>query len=264
MIETRHADGKLVLTEADGIATIRFNAPERRNAMSLAMWHALADVAQALPESTRVVILTGTGDKAFVSGADISEFATLRSTPAQVAAYNAAVHRALSAVAALPMPVIAQIRGYCIGGGLEIATRCDLRLAAEGARFAFTPAKLGLAVAADEVAALARLIGPAAASDLLFTARQVPAEDALRWGLIDRLVPVEELAATTQDVAIQIARNAPLTLRAVKAALRAGPNPDDATRAAVEAQVAACFASADYAEGQAAFAEKRAPVFQGK
>ncbi|WP_424971581.1 enoyl-CoA hydratase [Dinoroseobacter sp. S76] len=264
MSETSHADGKLLLSEADGIATIRFNAPDRRNAMTFAMWQALGDVALALPETTRVVILTGTGDKAFVSGADISEFATLRSTPEQVARYNAQVHRALSAVAALPMPVIAQIQGYCIGGGLEIATRCDMRLASETARFAFTPAKLGLAVAADEVAALARLIGPAATSDLLFTARQVPAEDALRWGLIDRRVPAAALAETVAEVAQQIAANAPLTLRAVKAALRAGPNPDAASRAAVEAQVAACFASADYAEGQAAFAEKRRPIFQGK
>lgn len=263
MTETPLADGQLVLSQDDGIARIRFNNPARRNAMTLAMWQALGDVARDLPAHTRVVVLTGTGDKAFVSGADISEFPTLRRTPEQVAAYNTTVHRALSAVADLPMPVIAQIRGYCIGGGLEIATRCDLRLASEDARFAFTPAKLGLAVAADEVNALARLIGPAATADLLFTARQVPAEEALRWGLIARLVPGASLEAATDALATQIARNAPLTLRAVKAALRAGPDPDIATRAAVEAQVAACFASADYAEGQAAFAEKRAPVFTG-
>jgi enoyl-CoA hydratase len=264
MTETFLAEGRMGVTEDAGRVTIRFDNPARLNAMTLGMWQALGDVSTGLAPETRVVVLTGTGDRAFVSGADISEFASLRRTPEQVTAYNATVHRALSALADLPMPVIARISGYCIGGGLEIATRCDLRLASQTARFAFTPAKLGLAVAADEVAALAALIGPSATADLLYTARQAQADEALRWGLVNAVLPEPELAGATEALAARIAGNAPLTIRAVKAALRAGPDPDAATRARIADLVRACYDSADYAEGQAAFAEKRAPVFRGR
>lgn len=264
MTETLLADGLLGVTETADRVTVRFNNPARLNAMTLSMWHALGDVITNMSPDTRVVVVTGTGARAFVSGADISEFATLRSTRAQINAYNAAVARALDALAALPMPVVARISGYCIGGGLEIATRCDLRLASETARFAFTPAKLGLAVATDEIAALTRLIGPSATSDLLYTARQVGAEEALRWGLVNEVVPESDLDAATETLAARIAGNAPLTIRAVKAALRAGPDPDDRTRNRIDDMVRACYDSADYAEGQAAFAAKRAPVFQGR
>lgn len=264
MTETLLADGLLGVTERAGRVTVRFNNPARLNAMTLGMWQALGDVATGLNPDTRVVVLTGTGPRAFVSGADISEFATLRSTRAQIATYNATVARALDALAALPMPVVARISGYCIGGGLEIATRCDLRLAAETARFAFTPAKLGLAVATNEIAALTRLIGPSATADLLYTARQVSADEALRWGLVNEVVPEADLDAAADTLVTRIASNAPLTIRAVKAALRAGPDPDDATRTQIADMVQACYDSADYAEGQAAFAAKRVPAFQGR
>jgi enoyl-CoA hydratase len=181
-----------------------------------------------------------------------------------VARYNAAVARAEEALAALPMPSVAAIRGYCIGGGLSIALRCDLRLAASDARFAIPAARLGLGYGAEGVAVLARLVGPSVAADMLFTARRIGAEEALRTGLVNRVMPPEDWAGAVDETAEGIAGNAPLTLRAAKAALQDLARPEaarDPDRLA--ALVRACYDSADYREGQAAFAEKRAPVFRG-
>lgn len=261
-----HTDTGILVDEGGMIASITLNNPDRLNAMRLGMWRALADICESLRDSkARVVVIAGAGTRAFSAGADISEFPRVRSTPEDVKVYNREVARALDALDALPMPVIAAIHGHCIGGGLEIALRCDLRLAAQTARFAFTPAKLGLAVGAEEVAALARIAGPAAAAELLYTAQPVIAERAERWGLANRVLPTDALEDETTRVAEAIAANAPLTLRAVKAGLEAFANPcDPAAAVRAESLVQACYASADYREGQAAFAEKRRPNFQGE
>ena len=259
--------GQVHVSREGGIARIRLDNPERLNAMSLAMWDRLAEACEALASdlSVRVVALSGTGTRAFVSGADISEFGAARTGEAAVARYNAAVARAEAALAALPMPTLAAIRGYCIGGGLSIALRCDLRLATPDACFAIPAARLGLGYGAEGVAMLARVVGPSVAADLLFTARRMGAEEALRSGLVNRLLPAEETEAAVAETLDTLAGNAPLTLRAAKAALQDLARPE-ATRdpARIEAMVRACYESADYREGQAAFAEKRAPAFRGK
>ena len=261
------AGGRLLAwREPGGVAHLRFNNPDRLNAMSLAMWEGLGDTCAALAEDgdVRIVVLSGAGGRAFVSGADISEFGEARTGVEAAARYNAAVARAEAALAALPMPSLAAIRGYCIGGGLGIALRCDLRLCTEGARFAIPAARLGLGYGPDGVKALADVVGPAAAADLLYTARQVGAEEALRIGLVGRVAADDALDAAVEQTAGRIAGNAPLTLRAVKAALHDLRRPEaERDPARVQALVAACFDSADYREGQAAFAEKRKPEFRG-
>ncbi|WP_112322786.1 enoyl-CoA hydratase [Oceanibium sediminis] len=259
-------DGRLVLDVAGPVARITFNNPGRLNAMRLGMWSALGDICAALatPGDIRVVLLSGAGERAFVSGADISEFGAVRSGAAAVERYDAEVARAEDGLSALPIPTLARIRGHCVGGGLGIAVRCDLRVAATDARFAVTPAKLGLGYVPESVAALYRLLGPSVTADLLFTARQMDAEEALRTGLVNQVVLPGALDAHCDDTAARIAANAPLTIRAIKEALKAcGTSRDPETFAAAARLVEACCESDDYQEGQAAFAEKRAPRFTG-
>lgn len=260
------AEGGIVVEHTDTTALITLNNPDRLNALRLQMWQAIGDLTEELAESdTRVVVLRGAGTRAFSAGADISEFPEVRATPEDVSHYNRAVKRALGGLAGLPMPVIAMIHGHCIGGGLELALRCDVRIVDDAARFAFTPAKLGLAIAADEVAALARVAGPAAAAELLFTAQPVTAVRAERWGLANRCVATSELEQETRELSATIGRNAPLTLRAVKAGLAAFARPADTdVQARADALVRTCFESEDYVEGQRAFAEKRQPEFKGR
>ena len=261
-----YADGKLHLTRTGGVAAITFDNPGKLNAMSLAMWQALGDVCTALAadDSLRVLTLEGAGDKAFVVGADISEFGEKRSNAQAAAAYNATVARAERAVEAMPVPTLALLRGYCIGGGLGIAMRCDLRLAREDAVFAVTPARLGLGYGFDAVAALQRRLGHATTSDLLFSARKIAARDALAKGVCDFIYPADRFEAECAAYVAGIAQNAPLTIRAIKATLRELARPEaERDRSKVDALVKACFDSADYQEGQRAFAEKRPPVFKG-
>jgi enoyl-CoA hydratase len=245
------------------VLRVVFNNPARRNAMTLAMWTALGDLC-ADPPPARVMVLEGAGDRAFVSGADISEFETLRATPEAIARYDAAVERAEEGLSALPMPVIAKIRGACVGGGLGLAVRCDLRIAADTARLGVTPAKLGLGYGYREVALIERVVGPAAAADLLFTGRIVDAGEADRLRLVNRVVADAELDAVVDDLARVIAANAPLTVRALKASLVAlGQDPAERNLDRIVDMVRACYESDDYREGRAAFIEKRAPRFRG-
>jgi enoyl-CoA hydratase/carnithine racemase len=257
---------KLIGRKEGQIGWMIFNNPERRNAVSLEMWRAIPDVLAAFeadPE-VRVVVFTGAGERAFVSGADISQFEAERSDASAEARYSGASAAANAAMAGLSKPSIAMIRGYCIGGGLAVALTCDLRICEEGSRFAIPAARLGLGYGFGGVKALIDVVGPSIAKEILFTARQLTADEALRVGLVNRVTPVAELEPTVRDYAAMIGANAPLTLKAAKlAACEAVRDPDKRRLAEVEAAVAACFDSADFKEGRSAFMEKRTPQFRG-
>jgi enoyl-CoA hydratase/carnithine racemase len=241
--------------------------PAKRNAMCHTMWQALADTLSAARDDTqlRVLVLTGAGEKAFCAGNDISEFKTWRDDPERHAAYDATSRRAMTALRELPFPSIARVRGVCVGGGMEIALACDLRVAGEDARFAITPARLGLGYGLDDVSLVVDTVGASAARRLLFTGLMHDAAEALRMGLVDEVHPVSTLDAAVNALAATIADNAPLTLRAVKAAIAEASRPaSQRDAAAVQRLVDACHASEDYQEGQRAFAAKRAPRFSGR
>ena len=247
------------------VATITLSNPGRYNAMSLAMWAQLADTLDVLTHdaAVRAVILRGDGDKAFVSGADISEFDTQRNDPAHVAAYDAAVDRAQTALAEFPRPVIAAISGICYGGGLGLAMACDMRYAAPNTRFRMPAARLGLGYALKGMKRLVDVLGLARASEVFYTARVLDAAAAERFGVVNSVH--DDVFAHAAQTGAEIASNAPMTIATAKRAfntLLAGSL--DADVKAVDAQVKACFASSDYAEGRKAFAEKRVPNFAGQ
>jgi enoyl-CoA hydratase len=268
MTQSRPTGSDQLLVEvADGVAVVTFNNPEKRNAMSLGMRTALPGALAALagdPE-VRVVVCTGAGDRAFVSGADISEFGAQRTDPSARAEYDragAAIDRAWKS---LDKPVIAMIRGFCIGGGLLTALQADIRIAAEGSQFGVPAARLGLGYGYGGVTALTALVGPSVTADILFSARRLDAAEALRVGLVNRVVPAADLEAEVMSLATTITQNAPLTVAAAKAAIRAAGQPADRRDLQrVHEMVEACFQSDDYREGQRAFAEKRPPRFSGK
>jgi enoyl-CoA hydratase len=257
--------GQITHSIDNHVATVVLANAARHNAMSLAMWRGLAALLaqlQADPD-VRVVVLRGEGDKAFVSGADISEFAAERSTPEGVLAYDKAVDDAQTALANFPRPVISAISGICYGGGLGLALACDMRYAAPTARFRMPAARLGLGYALNGVQRMVDVLGATTASELFYTARVCDASDALRIGLVNAVH--EDCFAHAAEVAAQIAANAPLTILAAKlaiSALRTGEADAKARDVAHAVQV--CFESADYAEGRQAFAEKRLPVFTGR
>ena len=241
------------------------NNPERRNAVSLDMWEAMPKVLDdfSADPAIRSVVLTGAGDKAFASGADISQFEKERSTPESIAHYDAVGEKAQKRLKEFDKPVIAMIRGYCIGGGLNIANLCDLRIASDDARFGIPAAKMGLGYKAGSMKILVDLVGPAYALEVMITARQFSAEEALRMGLVQKVVPVADLENTTRAYCDMIAANAPLTMRAAKRIIR------EVSAAKYDAEACAawvneCFDSEDYREGRRAFMEKRKPVFKGR
>jgi enoyl-CoA hydratase len=258
---------KILADVEGGIGWLTFNQPEKRNAMSMEMWQGVADAFEAFqadPE-VRVVVMRGAGGKAFVSGADISEFDANRANAEQKAQYNAVTARGKQWLAQIEKPLVAMIEGFCIGGGLAVALNADVRIATESSKFGIPAAKLGLGYDFAGLATLARLVGPSVARDILFSARFLPAEEALRVGLINRVVPDSDLESEVRAYCALIAQNAPLTIRAAKAAMREWErDPADRDLARVDTLVNACFDSADYAEGRKAFAEKRPPMFGGR
>jgi enoyl-CoA hydratase len=261
------ADGKILAEAADGVGTVTFNQPEKRNAMSIAMWDGLSAAldAFAADDAVRVVILTGAGDKAFVSGADISQFGEHRDSADAQKQYDALTSGGREKLGTFPKPVIAQIRGFCLGGGLGIAMQADLRIAAEDSQFGIPAARLGLGYGFGMVSKLNALVGPAHAKMLLFSGERIGAAEAARIGLVNRIVPDAELQPHVRKLAATLAGNAPLTINAAKIAVNVASAQDSRhTREDVAAAVAACFDSADYREGRAAFAAKRPPAFTGR
>jgi enoyl-CoA hydratase len=262
----RSLTDKLVARKEGSIGWIIFNNPVRHNAVSLEMWESLTRVlgAYANDPDVRAIILKGEGDKAFVAGADISQFKEKRSSPEAVVHYNATADEASEILRSCPKPTIAMIRGYCIGGGTGIAVSCDIRIAAEDARFAVPAAKLGLGYRFAGIKRLADIVGPSFAAEIFYTGRQFNAQEALQMNLINRLVPVGELERYTLDYAHTISNNAPLTIASVKRALvEYGKGSAERDLAVCQKMVDDCYASDDYKEGQTAFMEKRKPVFKG-
>jgi enoyl-CoA hydratase/carnithine racemase len=256
-----------VLAEVDqGVGWITFNNPERRNAVSLEMWQALGETAQAFEADgeVRVVVLRGAGGKSFAAGADISEFEQQRANADQKKAYGEVAGRGMHALMCLTKPLVAMVQGYCIGGGLALALAADLRFASVGSRFGIPAAKLGLGYEYGGIAALARLVGPATAKDILFSARFLDAHEALRIGLINFVSEDAQLEAQVREYVQTVASNAPLTLRAAKAAVGVFERySSDPGAAEVDVLVDRCFNSDDYKEGRRAFLEKRRPRFKG-
>ena len=257
-----------MIAERDGaIGRMIFNNPARHNAVSADMWAAAGDIMVDFnkDDAIRVVILTGAGEKAFISGADISKFEDERANADAEATYHANEEHASSNLENSPKPTIAMIRGYCIGGGVGTAISCDIRICSENARFAIPAARLGLGYEFDGVRRLVDLIGPSFTKEIFFTARQFSAAEAQTMGLVDRVVPDDQLESYVQQYADTIAGNAPMTVQAVKrSVLEGAKDPDDRDIAICDQMVDICNASEDYAEGRRAFMEKRKPVFVGR
>lgn len=258
---------KLLVDVEDGIALVTFNNPEKRNALSVEIRAALPGALAALQadEGVRVVVLTGAGDKAFVSGADISEFADGRTSAEARAEFDRVAADSGRAWRALQKPVLAMIRGFCIGGGLLTALQADIRIASEDSQFGVPAARLGVGYGFGGVETLAGLVGPARTAEILFSGRRFPASEALQIGLVNRVVAPEDLRAEVWDLAGTIRDNAPLTVAACKAAIQeVGRPPERRDLDRVAQLVEACFTSEDYREGQRAFVEKRPPRFVGR
>jgi enoyl-CoA hydratase/carnithine racemase len=252
---------------ADGIGWMTFNNPERRNAMKMEMNEAIVDILSAFQadDEVRVVVMQGAGDKAFVSGADISEFETHRSTPEGRARFDAIAAAAGRAFASLDKPLVAKIQGFCMGGGLATALNADIRIAADDGQFGIPAARLGLGYGFAGIQKLITLIGPAMTNEVMMTARRFSADEAFSMGLINRVVPVDQLDGAVTELASQIAANAPLTVRAAKAAVaEAVKDPERRDLARIETMVETCFNSEDYIEGRRAFMEKRPAQFKGR
>ena len=258
---------KILAEVANGIGWLTFNNPERRNAVSLEMALKVCEVMDDFTASddVRVVVLKGAGGKAWVSGADISEFENRRSNAEQAHGYQRNSLTMYEAVHDCPKPVIAMIQGYCMGGGMALACACDIRIAASDAIFAIPAGRLGIGYRTNFTRWVAETVGGPTAKEILYTARRYSAEEALQIRLINRLTTVEELEPFTREYVGKIAENAPLSLRATKGIVNEVlKSPSDWNTELCDSLVDACSNSDDFKEGRRAFMEKRTPVFTGR
>ena len=258
--------GETILVERDGpIATVILNRPLKLNALTRAMWAELGDTVSALSRDTaaRCIVLRGAGDKAFSPGNDISEFATQRSNKAQAIEYGKAMHSTAEKLANCLTPMVAQIHGICVGGGLEIASLCDLRICGASSRFGAPIKNLGLVMAYAEMAPLVRLVGPTVALELLLEGRIIDAAEAKAIGLVSRVVPDADVAAEARATAERIAEGAPLVARWHKKFARRLQDPNPLTAAELD-ECFDCFDTEDFRIGYAAFLAKQKPKFTGR
>ena len=246
---------------------IRFNNPAKHNALSVDMWEAVPPLLQLAQgdDRVRLVVFSGAGEKAFVSGADISQFEDMRAAREAVTRYETMAEQTLTGIHDFPKPTLACIRGYCIGGGVNVAIACDIRLASTDSVFAIPAARLGLGYRYSAMKNLVDLVGPGAAKDLFFTARRIDAVEARTMGLVSRVCAPESLDGLLAEYASALADNAPLTVAAGKAITREilKPSPE-LDMALCTSLIRGCFESADYTEGRTAFMQKRKPVFTGR
>lgn len=258
---------KMLMRRDGAVGHMIFNQPEKRNAVSMSMWERAEEILAefAADPEIRVVVLSGAGGKAFVSGADISEFEDKRGTAEAQQLYNAQTAKVYDGIAVFPKPTVAMIDGFCIGGGLNLATLCDIRICSEKSQFGMPAARLALGYPFAAIRRLADIVGIANARDLMFTARRIDAQHAFRIGFAQQVVAEGELESTVADYAASIAANAPLTVAAMKfISTQVLADPGDRDLARCDEMVARCFASEDFKEGRRAFMEKRKPEFKGR
>jgi enoyl-CoA hydratase/carnithine racemase len=266
-VAQEYAGGKMLAARQDGVGVVTFNQPSKHNAISVEMWGGLGQILDefAADDSVRVVVLTGAGERAFVSGADISQFEQQRSNADAQRAYDEQTSVGRLKLSSFPKPTIARIRGYCLGGGLAIAMQTDLRIASSDSQFGIPAAKLGIAYGLEGLHNLVSLVGPANARMIMYTGERFGADEALRIGLINRLLPPEELESHVLELARTIANNAPLSVAASRLTIsQLLIDAQERDQSAIARASVACFDSEDYREGRAAFLEKRKPQFKGR
>lgn len=259
--------GLALSRKENGVGWMTFNNPERYNALSVEMRHAVIDVLTDMrdDDDVRVVVMSGAGGKAFVSGADISQFEKQRATPEQQAEYSALTKRMDDAMNELGKPLIAMIKGFCLGGGLGVALNADIRVASSDSRFGIPAARLSIGYPYPSIRKLMSLIGPSYAKEMLFSAKRFPADVALRMGLINDVVEADQLEDTVRELAQAIGANAPLTIQATKVIVEEIlKDEDDHDIALCDEMVRRCMESEDFVEGRRAFMEKRRAQFTGK
>ena len=250
----------------DSALHIRFNNPAKHNALTMDMWEGLPQLLEKAEsdDKVRLVVFSGAGDKSFISGADISQFEDLRAAKEAVKQYEHTAERALQGIYEFAKPTIACIRGYCIGGGLNVAISCDIRIASTDSVFSIPASRLGLGYRFSAMQNLTNLVGPGFAKDIFFTGRRLDAEEALRIGLVNRVVEASKLDALLEEYTSAIKTGAPLTIRAGKRIVREVLKPVDVDMDLCRRLIADCFDSDDYTEGRRAFMEKRKPQFKGR